>query len=98
MEVRTHMDIGGIYEIYVNDELVRTFDYEAFKDPLYRGIIESVIKDEYYFPEGRFNSFDMYVENIIDYSSARIRFEYKGPGTNSSNGFVLDYVEFRPAE
>ncbi|MFC2115061.1 fasciclin domain-containing protein [Bacteroidota bacterium] len=98
MEVRTHMNIGGIYEIYVNDELVKTFDYEAFKDPVYQGIIESVIKDEYYFPKGLFNSFDMYVENIIDFSSTRIRFEYKGPGTNSSNGFVLDYIEFRPVD
>jgi hypothetical protein len=98
MEVRTHMDIGGIYDIYVNDELVRTFDYAAFHDPVYKGIIASVIPGEFYIPEGRFNSFDMYVENVIDYGTAVIRFEYKGPGTLSSNGFVFDYIEFRPAD
>ncbi len=99
MEVRTHMDIGGIYDIYVNDELVKTFDYVDFQDPFYRGIIQSVIGgDNYYYPEGRFNSFDMYVENIMVYSSARIRFDYKGPGSNSSNGFIIDYIEFRPTE
>jgi hypothetical protein len=98
LEVRTHMDIGGIYDIYVNDVLVKTFDYEDFRDPFYKGIIESVISGEYYFPVGRFNSFDMYVDNITEYGPAAIRFEYKGPGTNTSNGFVLDYIEFRPVE
>jgi hypothetical protein len=98
MEVRTHMDIGGIYDIYVNDVLARTFDYAKFQDPLYKGIIESVVKGEYYFPEGRFNSFDMYVENITEYGPPKIRFEYKGPGINSSNGFILDYIEFRPVD
>jgi uncharacterized surface protein with fasciclin (FAS1) repeats len=98
LEVRTHMDIGGIYDIYVNEELVKSFDYEEFRDPFYKGIIESVITDEYYFPEGRFNSFDMFVENIMEYGPAVIRFEYMGPGTNTSNGLVLDYLEFRPAD
>jgi hypothetical protein len=98
MEVRTHMDIGGIYDVYVNDELVRTFDYAAYQDPVFQGIIESVIPGEYYFPEGRFNSFDMYVENIAEYGPAAIRFEYKGPSTVPGNGFVFDYIEFRPAD
>src|SRR5690606_30081774 len=43
MAVSTHMDIGGIYDIYVNDELVKTFDYYAYIQG--RGIIFSVTGD-----------------------------------------------------
>lgn len=93
MVVRTHMDIGGIYDIYVNDELVKTFDYYDFIR--FRGIMPSVTGGRYV-PVGRFNSFDFYVDNIHEFSKAKIRFEYKGPGRASSNGLVLDYVEFIP--
>ena len=98
MEVRTHMDIGGIYDIYVNDLLVKNFDYDVFKDPYFQGIIESVDGENFYFPDGRFNSFDMYVENVTEYGPVAIRFEYKGPSTLSRNGLVFDYIEFRPAD
>jgi len=94
--IRTHMDIGGIYNIYVNDELMKTFDYYEYI--LYRGLMFSVVSGKIYKPTGRFNSFDMYVENIAEYGPAKIRFEYKEPGRVSNNGFVLDYIEFIPIE
>lgn len=93
MAVSTHMDIGGIYDIYVNDELVKTFDYYAYIQG--RGIIFSVTGDRY-IPRGRFNKFDMYVDNIDEYGSAKIRFEYKAPGFVASNGLVIDLIEFIP--
>ncbi len=93
MIVSTHMDIGGIYEIYVNDELVKTFDYYQYI--LGRGVLFSVT-GERYLPRGRFNRFDMYVENITDYGKAKIRFNYKAPGMVASNGLVIDYIEFKP--
>jgi hypothetical protein len=93
MVVNTHMDIGGIYDIYVNDELVSTFDYYTFVR--FRGLNFSVT-GERYLPVGRFNKFDMYVDNIPDYSRPKIRFEYKAPGFAPSNGLVIDYVEFIP--
>jgi hypothetical protein len=92
--VSTHMDIGGIYDIYVNDKLVKTFDYYAYITG--RGIINSVTGVRYT-PRGRFNKFDMWVENIVDYGSAKVRFEYKGPSLVASNGLVIDYIEFIPA-
>ena len=95
MVVRTHMDIGGVYDIYVNDELVKTFDYYDYI--LYRGLMFSVTGKRY-IPDGRFNSFDMYVDNIYEYGKAKIRFEYKKPGAVLSNGLVLDYIDFLPAE
>jgi len=93
MIVSTHMDIGGIYDIYVNDELVRTFDYYDYVR--YRGVLPSVTGDRY-IPQGRFNKFDMYVESITEFSKANIRFEYKGPGNAPSNGLVIDYIDFLP--
>jgi uncharacterized surface protein with fasciclin (FAS1) repeats len=93
MVISTHMDIGGIYDIYVNDELVKTFDYYAYIQG--RGVIFSVTGARYV-PRGRFNKFDMYVDNIEEYGSAKIRIDYKGPGFVASNGLVIDYIEFIP--
>lgn len=95
MEIATHMDIGGVYDIYVNDELVKTFDYYDFVR--YRGVIPSVIPGKRYIPKGRFNSFDMVVDNIQEYSRVKIKIVYKGPSSGlSSNGLVLDYIDFIP--
>jgi len=94
MVVSTHMDIGGIYDIYVNDQLAKTFDYYVYITG--RGIINSVTGARYN-PRGRFNKFDMYVNNIDEYGSAKIKFDYKGPGLVASNGLVIDYIEFIPA-
>ena len=93
MAISTHMDIGGIYDIYVNNVLVKTFDYYSYIQG--RGVIFSVTGDRY-IPKGRFNKFDMYVDNIEEYGSAKIRIDYKGPGFVASNGLVIDYIEFIP--
>lgn len=95
MVISTHMDIGGLYEIYVNDVLATTFDY--YKYIIGRGVIFSVTGARY-IPRGRFNKFDMYVDNLVEYGSAKIRIEYKGPSFVASNGLVIDYIEFIPAD
>ena len=94
MEVATHMDFGGEYNIYVNDELVKTFDYYDFI--IGGGIIRSVTGERFK-PRGRFNSFDMWVDNLNEYGSAKIKIEYNGPGFVANNGFVIDYIKFTPA-
>jgi hypothetical protein len=89
------MDIGGVYDIYVNDILVKTFDYYDFAKN--RGIIKSVTGATLV-PIGRYNKFDCWVDNIVDYGKPTIRFEYKGPGTSvPNNGLVIDDIEFIPA-
>jgi hypothetical protein len=94
MVVGTNMDYGGIYNIYVNDLLVKTFDYYDYKKAA--GLIKSVTGD-YFVPKGRYNKFDCYVDNIIDYGSPTIRFEYKGPSQSLlNNGLVIDVIEFIP--
>lgn len=101
MVVKTHMDYGGIYDVYVNNELVRTFDYYDFEYYGYilPGVSSGNIYDPSivnYFPTGRFNSFDMIVENINTFSKAKIKFVYKGPGDVISNGLVIDKITFVP--
>ncbi len=96
MVVKTIMNVGGIYDIYVNDELVRTFDYYDFIK--YRQVLPSVIPGKRYFPEGIFNRFDMWVDNIDTYSKVKIRFEYKGPGFVFNNGLVIDNIELVSGE
>jgi len=96
MVVSTFMDIGGLYDIYVNDVLVKTFDYYDFVKT--RGLIKSVDGTTTFVPVGRYNKFDCYVNNITDYGRPTIRFDYKGPGTSvPNNGLVLDVIEFIPA-
>jgi hypothetical protein len=97
MVVRTHMNVGGIYEIYVNDELVKTFDYYDYV--LARGgLIWSVTGDKRYIPEGAYNKFDCFVDNQADYGKAKIKFVYTGPGEVLGRGLVIDYIEFIPYE
>jgi hypothetical protein len=95
--VGTHMDIGGIYEIYVNNVLVRTFDtYDFIR---LRSIIPSVDGKTRFtpYPVGsRYNKFDFYVDNITEYGKPEVRFVYKGPGLSSGNGLVIDALEFVP--
>lgn len=92
VKIRTHMDYGGIYDIYINDQLVKTFDYYDFVRS--RGIIQSAVAGVRYIPEGRYNNFDFWIENITEYGRATVRFEYKGPGRAPNQGFIIDYMEF----
>jgi hypothetical protein len=93
--VRTVMRVGGLYEIYVNDQLVRTFDYASYNQN--GGIVNSVhVPDKYFPPPLGYNRFDFWIDNLTEYGTAKIRFEYKGPSTVITNGMVLDYIQFVP--
>jgi hypothetical protein len=92
--MRTHMDFGGIYEVYVNNKLVRTFNY--FDYVTFRGVINSVQTPLRFIAQGRYNSFDFWMDNLTEYGRATIRFEYKAPANVMNNGFVMDYLEFIP--
>jgi hypothetical protein len=97
MVVRTKMYIGGIYDIYVNGELCRTFDYYEYLRR--RGVIRSVT-GKWFKPDKSTgtNNFDMWVNSITEYGKPKIRFEYKGPGRVRTSGLVIDYIEFVPVE
>ena len=94
MVITTHMDVGGIYNIYVNDELVTTFDYYTFVR--LKGLNWSVTGTRY-INKGRYNKFDCFVENITDYGIANIKIEYAGPSSMIvTNGLAIDCIEFIP--
>lgn len=100
MVITTHMDIGGLYNIYVNNIQVKrnpndvvSFDYYDYVRS--RGLIKSVTGATFV-PVGRYNKFDFYVDHITDYGRPTIRFEYKGPGNAPNNGLVIDVIEFIP--
>jgi len=93
--VSTHMYYGGIYDVYVNDELTGTFDYYDFIR--FNGYNYSVTGDRYY-PEGNINKFDMWVENITEYSTVKIKFVYTGPGFSFDQGFIIDKIALEPVE
>jgi uncharacterized surface protein with fasciclin (FAS1) repeats len=93
MVIRTHMDFGGIYDIYVNDKLVKTFDYYDFIT--LKGIMPSAVTGVRYLASGRYNKFDFWFD-ATEYGRAKVRFEYKGPGNSRYNGIFLDYIECVP--
>lgn len=93
MVIRTHMDIGGKYNIYINNQLVRTFEYYDYVKS--KGIITGVTGIKY-LPVGRFNKFDCVVDNITSYGKATVKFEYAGPNNTTGNGLIIDYIDFLP--
>jgi len=95
MIIRTNMNVGGAYDIYVNGELVRTFDYYDYTR--FRGVYTSVTGERVY-KEGTYNYLDCWVESIWEYGKPEIKFVYNGPGYLSNNGLILDFIEFIPEE
>jgi len=93
MVLRTNVNLGGIYNIYVNDVLVKTFDYYYYV--LNKDVYRSVTGLRYPTKVG-YNIFDCYVESIVDFGVAKVKIEYTGPGKVLSNGLSLDYIEFIP--
>jgi hypothetical protein len=85
---------GGIYDIYVNNQLVRTFNYgteiSAYK------VVNSVIPGKKYYPKYEWTKFDFWVNDLEVYGNAKIKLVYRGPGTSLRNGIGLDYIDFIP--
>ncbi|MCF8359763.1 MAG: fasciclin domain-containing protein [Prolixibacteraceae bacterium] len=94
MLIRTHMDYGGIYDIYVNDELLYTIDYYRFTQ--LRGVVPSAVDGIRHQKVGRFIKFDFWVDNITEYGKVRVRFEYKGPTNIKGSALFLDYFVLVP--
>jgi hypothetical protein len=96
MVVRTYTNIGGKYEIYMNDELVKTIDYYDYIR--YRGVYPSVISGKRYISTAAgYSFFDCWIENLTEYSHAKLRFEYTGfSSTVPYSGLTIDYIEFIP--
>jgi len=94
MVIKTHINIGGKYNVYVNDALVRTFDYYYYVSNNY--YYRSIVDNKIYKPTGSLNIFDCRVNNITEYGKTKIKIEYTGPSNILELGLVIDYIEFIP--
>jgi hypothetical protein len=95
MVVRTGINYGGIYDIYVNGVLVKTIDYVADRIP-YTTSFPSVLGKKYN-PDGHGGiNFDCWVNSLVEYGKAKIKFVYKGPSTVSHQALLIDYIDFIP--
>lgn len=95
MVVRTQINYGGLFEVYLNGDLTNTIDYQKYQ--LY-DYYWSVVPGSRYFKEPQgFSYWDAWADNDAPYGDAVIRIEYKGPREYVPNeGLVIDYIDFIP--
>lgn len=102
MVVGTNINIGGVWDIYVNDEHIKrdsgtgehTMDWADYQ--MQRGIIWSETEQFRYIPRGTYNKFDAFVNNQAEYGKTRIRFEFVEPGNVLHRGLAIDNLYFIP--
>ncbi len=81
---------SGIYEIYVNDEYIGEIDLYDL-----RKTVRSVT-GEFFIPDGGYNKFDFWVDNITDFGDVKIAINYIESGASNTNGLAIDYVSLIP--
>lgn len=93
---------SGNFKVYVNDvdvtgtsPMVITGEFDLF---LFREIMLSVETGKYFIPDAdRNNSIDFLVEDLItEYGDVRVKIEYQNSGSQSNNGFSIDYLSLTP--
>lgn len=85
---------GGIYNIYINEVLMRTFDYNEYA--IWRQALPSKAGGRYVTDSKGFSKFDFWVENISQFGDVTVRFEYLGPGKSSDVRLMLDNIRLVP--
>lgn len=99
MVVRTHKNFGGIYDVYLNDELIRTMDYHDYYSADYRYFYISVTGARIFYNPltPGYVKWDAFATNTQPYGNATLRFEYKGPSEFVPNpALIIDYIDFIP--
>ncbi len=100
LEWRANSRPSGLFEVFVNDQVLEYQDkfgnvYTEFDTNTLKQSVVSVT-GERFLPEDGFNMKDFWIDNITDYGDVTVRFEYKGPGNSSTNGFNIDYIKLIP--
>jgi hypothetical protein len=90
LEWRASFRPSGEYTVFVNDEEVGSFDTFYLK----YAVIS--VGGGRFVPNGVINTKDWLVENITEFGNVNIRFEYRGPGLGTTNGFNIDYAALVP--
>lgn len=99
MKVRTHKNFGGIYDVYLNDQLIRTMDYYDYFKTDYRWYYYSVTGKRYFYDPATpgYAFWDAWADNDRPYGEATLRFEYKGLSQFVPNpALLIDMIEFIP--
>jgi len=81
---------SGTYAIYVNDLKIGEYDNYNLRSSVLS------VTGERFLPEGGYNRKDWWVENITEFGSVIIRFEYLNSGISSTDGFNIDYIALIP--
>ncbi|MBN2772687.1 MAG: fasciclin domain-containing protein [Prolixibacteraceae bacterium] len=90
-----YYNIGGVFNIYINDQLVNTTDYRYYH--LYQGIYYSNITGERVNHNNKFTLYDFKIDNIENMERVKVKIEYIGHGFGlSKDGFAIDYIRFIP--
>lgn len=100
LEWRANSRPSGLFSVYVNDQVLEIQDkfgnvYTEFDTNLLNLSVVSVT-GERFLSEGGFNMRDYWVDSVTEYGDVTVRFEYKGPGESSTNGFNIDYIKLIP--
>ncbi len=96
MVVRTNINYGGVYDVYLNDQLIRTMDYHDYYLADYRWYYYSVTGSRYFPQEQGYHKWDAWAINEQPYGKATLRFEYRGPSALVSPALLIDYIDFIP--
>ncbi|MEX0988116.1 MAG: fasciclin domain-containing protein [Bacteroidales bacterium] len=97
MVVRTNKNFGGVYKVYLNDELIREMDYYDYYKTDWRWYYYSVAGGRYFEESQGYHYWDAWAINEKPYGEAKLRFEYQGPSAIVLNaGLLIDYIDFIP--
>jgi hypothetical protein len=91
LEWRANFRPSGIFEVYVNDELVGQVNLFNLRS----GVL-SVTGNIFAPSPGGLNRVDFVVDNITEYGNVKIGLKYIDTGGQNANGLTIDYVSLIP--
>lgn len=81
---------SGLFEVYVNDEMVGEIDLFNFRRT------QVSVTGEFFVPVDGINKIDFWVDNIESYGNVKIGLKYIDTGLGNFNGISIDYISLVP--
>lgn len=81
---------SGLFEVYVNDELVGDIDLFNLRKT------QVSVTGEFFVPVEGINKIDFWVDNIETYGNVKIGLKYIDSGLGNFNGISIDYISLIP--
>ena len=93
---RSNPRYGGVYSVYINDELqTLPFGFTEFDLSYLTGGIPSVTGTDYFYPTNGYNQIDCLTE-VSNYGNVKVKLVYITSGIDDDNGLIIDFVELVP--